>query len=252
MKKITLAALLLISFSALYAQSPKWYVAVSSGAGWGGPNASLKKTFEKKGFNQTSTSLILFMSFTADYPKVSSGVPAAVRAGVQLKENLNLFAIAGTSAAGEVNGYKNTSNEIASFLGIFGGSVGRYIAISHKVTEVAVGLEHQLKNSHLRLGYAPAAYLMRYHNIHSLNTGKKTAFVPGLAFTGRLPLGKEKRRIGAELVADINLAPPATIEAQYDNEMDDNGINRKVQVLGPTKVSMVHGTMGLALTYRKK
>lgn len=249
MRKLLLAAGLFLAVAPSFAQNTQWYISFSPGAGWGGPNGSLKKEFEKRGYNQTSTSILLFMSFTSDYPQASSGVPVTVRGGVQLKPNLNLFAIAGTSTSGEVTGYKNTSNEIASFLGIFGGSIGTYISIDYKVTQVALGLEHQMKGNRLKLGYAPAAFLLSYHNIHSASTAKNTAFVPGITLTGRLPLGKEKRTIGTELFADLNLAPPATIKEQV--YVADNGVDTKT-VLPATKVNMVHGMVGVALTIRKK
>ena len=249
MRKLLLAAGLFFAVAPSFAQNTKWYIAVSPGAGWGGPNGSLKKEFEQRGYNQTSTTVILFVSFGTKYPQASSGVPLTVRGGLQLKPNLNLFAIAGTSSSGEVTGYKNTSNEIATFLGIFGGSIGTFVSIDYKVTQVAVGLEHQMKGSRIKLGYAPAAFLLRYHNIYSSNTGKKTAFVPGVALTGRMPLGKDKRTIGVELIADLNLAPPATIKEQIYTA--DNGIDTK-RVLPATKVNMVHGMVGLALTLRKK
>ena len=249
MRKLFLAAGLFLAVAPSFAQNTKWYISVGSGYGWGGPNGSLKNEFEKRGYNQTSTTVILFASFGTKYPQAYSGVPVTVRGGLQLKENLNLFAIAGTSTSGEVTGYKNTSNEIATFLGIFGGSIGTFVSIDYKVTQVAVGLEHQMKGSRIKLGYAPAAFLMRYHNRHSIHTAKKTAFVPGVALTGRLPLGKEKRTVGVELISGINLGPPATIREQIYTA--DNGIGTKT-VLPATKVNMVHGKAGLALTLRKK
>lgn len=252
MRKLIFSAVVLFAAVQAFAQPAKWYLSFSPGGGWGGPSGSLKNKFEKLGYNQTSTTVIFFLPFESDYPKVEHGVPASLRAGKHLKGNKSIFLVAGTSAAGEVRGYKNTGGVSYDFFGIFGGSAGTYISIQHQVTEVAIGLEHRMTNSRLSLGYAPAAFLLRYRNVHSSDGGKKTAFVPGVALTGRLPLGKEKRRIGMELVADLNLAPPATIKEQYDSYLTDNGTSQSKIVLPATKVNMVHGMVGLALTFRKK
>jgi len=247
MRKLFAVAAFLLAVAPAFAQNTQWYFSVSSGLGWGGPQSSLISKFEKTGFNQTSTGIIIFINYSIDYPQKSRGVPVTARAGYRLKENLNLFALAGASAAGTVEGYKKTGEIID--LGIFGGSVGTHITINYDVTEVAVGLEHEIKNTRLKLGYAPAAFILNYRNNHSINTGKETSLVPGVALTARMPLGKEKRSVGFELIADLNLAPPATIKEQV--YQGDNGIGTKT-VLSATKVNMVHGMAGVALTFRKK
>ena len=76
--------------------------------------------------------------------------------------------------------------------------------------------------------------------------------VPGAAFTGRVPLGKAKKRIGIELVADIHLAPPVTLKAQELSTVDIDFNAKIITVIPPTKVSMVHGNAGVAITLRHK
>jgi hypothetical protein len=249
MKELLLATLLTTFFTTAFAQPPKWYLSVSSGAGWGGPKGSIKSKFEKTGFNNTSSFNIIGIGGSTQYPVVYSGLPLLVRAGKRLKGAKSIFLIAGTSAAAEVSGYKKEG----SFSGFIGGTLGTHIFIRYKVMQVTAGMEHTMPKSRLKLGYAPSAFLLRYSNVPGgLESKKTTSVVPGLALTGRLPLGKEKRRVGVELVADVNVAPSATIKEQYKTMTDDNGSSKEVQVLSATKVSMVHGMAGLALTFRKK
>lgn len=250
MKKILPAAVLFFFFSTAWAQPADWYVAISAGAGWGGPKSSIKNKFEKTGFNQTGTSDFLgFVSHTT-YPDVEMGVPVILRAGKRLKGSKSIFMLAGSSAASEVTGFKRQGYD--SFLGLFGGSYGQKVAIRYNITQLAVGIEHTIKNSRFKLGYAAAAYRLRYHNRYGVDAGKKTALVPGGVITGRVPLGKERRRVGIELMADINVAPRVTLKAQQLKTQDVDGNFTVIHVMAPAKVNMVHGMAGLALTFRKK
>ena len=249
MKKLFFAAAFFISAAGAFAQTTDWYVSVSIGPGWGGPQGSLKNKFEKTGFNQTSEFSFFGLGSNTSYPIVYRGVPVLVRAGKKLKGKKSIYVVAGTSAAAEVSGYKREG----SFGGVIAGTFGTHINMNYKVTQIAAGLENSMPKSRIKLGYAPGAFLLRYHNTPGVSNPKKTtSVVPGLALTGRLPLGREKNNVGVELVADINLAPPATIKEQYKMVGDNISGFSTVQALSATKVNMVHGTAGLALTLRKK
>lgn len=248
MRKLLSAVAFLFFFTSAFSQTPKWYLSVSTGAVWGGPKGAIKSKFENNGFNQTSTFNFFGWGGSTNYPIVSSGLPVLFKAGKKIKDNRSVYLMAGTSAAAEVSGFKNDGTNSGLF-----GSLGTHVHVRYKVLQVAVGMEYNLRKSRIKLGYAPGVFLLRYSHVPGMDKVKKeTAVVPGLALTGRLPLGKEKRRIGMELVADINLAPPATIQEQYKTSIDGNFNSTEVQVLSPTKVSMVHGMAGLALTYRHK
>ena len=250
MKKFLSAAIFFLFLSPAFAQPANWYVSISTGVGLGGPKGSIKRAFEKSGFNHTSNSSFLGWESTTSYPDVEMGMPLMVRAGRKIKETKSIFIMAGRSTAARVMGFKNQG--YGSFFGLFSGSYGQMVTIDYKITQLAFGLEHTVKNSRLKLGYAAAVYQLRYHNRHGLNTGKKTALVPGAAFTSRLPLGKEKRKVGVELVADINLAPRAKLAAQQISFVDNDFNTKIITVMPTTKVNMVHGTAGVALTFRKR
>lgn len=235
-------------FTTVLAQPPKWYLSVSTGPGWGGPKGSIKSKFEKTGFNQTSTFSFFGLGGSTKYPIVSSGVPLLLKVGKKLKGKRSVYVIGGVSASAEVSGFKDEGSNNGLF-SLWGTS----IFIRYNIILLAAGMEYTMPKSRIKLGYAPGAFLLRYGNNRPTNKGNKTiSVVPGLALTARLPMGKETSSVGVELVADINLAPLATIKEQYKTFFDSSYNNIEKEVLSPTKVNMVHGMAGLALTFRKK
>lgn len=250
MRKLLSTVASILFFTAAFSQNANWYISVSTGAGWGGPKGSLKNKFEKTGYNQTANSNFFGWQSTVKYPHVTPGLPLMIRAGKNLKGNKSIYFMAGTSAANEVEGFKKSG--YGSFFGLFAGDVGTTVSIKYKIRMAAAGMEYAMPNSKLKLGCAAGLFIMQYHNMYSTDAGKKALVLPGLALTARQPLGKEKRRVGVELVVDVNVAASATIKDQYHSLADNNGFYKEVNVFTATKVSMVHGMAGLALTYRKK
>ena len=122
--------------------------------------------------------------------------------------------------------------------------------INYKVYQLGAGFEHTLPNTKIKLGYGPSLYLFSY--IYNFNkSDRNTSLVPGANFSGRVPLGKEKRRIGVELVADVNLAPSAKMKALHYT-YNDGTADKTELLIQESKVIMVQGMAGLALTFRKK
>ncbi len=247
MRKYLLVAAITVAASASQAQTPQWFVSASTGAGWGGPKSSIKKTLIKNNFNHTSYFSFLGWGGKTEYPIVYSGVPVLLKVGKKVKENKSVYLLGGIAGQNEVSGFRNEGT--GDFLGLFGGSLGTHVNINYKVYQLGAGFEHTLPNTKIKLGYGPALYMLSY--VYNFKDSRNNALVPGANFSGRVPLGKEKRKIGLELVADVNLAPPAKMKALHYTYND--GTADKTELLIPeNKVSMVQGMAGLALTFRKK
>ena len=250
MRKLLTAATFFFTFSAaLQAQTANWFVSFQTGTGWGGPKGSIKKTLIKNSFNQTSYFNFLGLSGKIAYPISSSGVPALLKVGKKVKGNKSIYLLGGLTGNGEVSGFRNEG--YSDFLGLFGSSVGMHVRINYNVYQLGAGFEHTLPNTKIKLGYGPALYLFNYKHSNDVEGGSNNSLVPGASFTGRVPLGKEKRRIGVELVADVNLAPPAKMKTLHYS-FNDGTAEKTVALIPQSNVSMVQGMAGIALTFRHR
>ncbi|MGV3657200.1 MAG: hypothetical protein ACO1NX_04575, partial [Chitinophagaceae bacterium] len=96
MRKYSLAAAITVAAAAAaQAQTPQWFVSASTGAGWGGPKGSIKKTLIKNSFNHTSYLSFLGWEGKTEYPIVYSGVPVLLKAGKKVKENKSVYLLGG-------------------------------------------------------------------------------------------------------------------------------------------------------------
>jgi hypothetical protein len=66
-----------------------------------------------------------------------------------------------------------------------------------------------------------------------------TSLVPGASFTARLPLGKEKKLFGVELVFEGNMAPPIQMKSGHNDGFQAKNAN------------MFSANAGLAFSLRK-
>ncbi|MBD0297117.1 MAG: hypothetical protein ICV84_18280 [Flavisolibacter sp.] len=70
----------------------------------------------------------------------------------------------------------------------------------------------------------------------------------------RTPIGKEKRLVGIDLVFEGNLAPPARMkeirERTNSNPQFTSVLTQYTSILKESKVNMIHGMIGLALSFR--
>ena len=87
--------------------------------------------------------------------------------------------------------------------------------------------------------FGPSLFLFNYK---PNNNERQTAFVPGASFTSRLPLGKEKRLFGIDLLLDASLAPPVKVD------MKDTSPG----AFKATKANMIHGSIGFACSFRRQ
>jgi hypothetical protein len=117
------------------------------------------------------------------------------------------------------------------------------------VLQFGAGYQYHYTNTRTKLAVAPSLFVYRYQNTEAVQKQKYAAIRPGVSFSGRLPLGKEKRLFGVDLIADLNLVPPVKMKTLSTEEIVDN---QKITVtLNGRSVNMVHGMLGFAFSLRR-
>ncbi len=233
MKHILTACILLLNHGGI-AQNNKWFVSLSSDFVIAGPGAALKQKMLRQGFDDDNSFYFLFIGWTEVNPKKLSYGGLKIRGGKKISGHRSLYFVAGLAEDAEVRGFRSSgySNTI-----IGGGSYGSAVSIRYSLWQLSAGYMYSSKNK-LKLGFGPSVFLLSYKP----NEEKRQAsLVPGANFIARVPLGKEKKLLGMEIVAEANLAPPANI----------NMVKQDVQGFKPGSVNMVYGSLGFAFCFRK-
>jgi hypothetical protein len=234
MKKLLTALFILVNLSS-FGQTADWNISITSGLSIGGPAGSLKKQMIDQGFDQTGDYNFFGWTGTTDYPTKGKTPSLMFRVTKKVRPNRSLYFMAGLADQGEVTGFKNTG--YTDLWGILGGSDGPMPRVKYSIYQFMGGFMYASPKGGGKLGFGPSLNLFNY----TVGTGEKqTAFVPGATVTGRLPLGRERRAVGVELIADLNMAPSVNIK---DNNTAEGGFH-------PGKVSMFSLGFGLALTIR--
>jgi hypothetical protein len=234
MKKLLTAMFILVNLSS-FGQTADWNISITSGLNIGGPAGSLKKQMIDQGFDETSDYNFFGWTGTTDYPTKGKTPSLMFRVTKKVNPNRSLYFMAGLADQGNVTGFKN--NGYTDLWGILGSSDGPMPRVKYSIYQFMGGFMYASSKGGRKLGFGPSLNLFNY----KVGEGEKqTAFVPGATVTGRLPLGRERRAVGVELIADLNMAPPVTIK---DNNTAEGGFH-------PGKVSMFSLGFGLALTVR--
>jgi hypothetical protein len=249
MKKVTLLLLATSTISLTsFAQPSKWFVSAVTGIPFGGPVGSLKKHFRRDGLNHTESFQVLFIGGSTKYPIGTRNPPLLVKFGKRLNERRSLYIVAGVSSSGEAEGYKRYDEESALFP-LFYSTTGSYVTVKYRLLQVAAGYQYHYANKRLKLAAAPSLFIYKYQNTRAIRKQQHAAVVPGMAFSGRLPLGKEKKLFGVDLIADLNLAPPVKMkELRTENH---NSGETVATVLKSGSVNITHGMVGLAFSFRR-
>jgi hypothetical protein len=238
MKKL-FSLLLVVGNLNCFAQANKWFVSFSAAPTIGGPSSSIKKQFVSQGFDQTSSFNFLGLEGTTKYPVVMKDASLLIRGGAKLNDHRSIYFTVGQSAAGTVEGYKNEG--YSDFLGIFGGSYGQTISIDYHTYQFTAGYMYSFPNTRSKVGFGPSFFLFDYAITENNNSkGSHTALSPGATFTARLPLGKERKLFGVELVFEGNAALPVKMKS----EMEGAGFQ-------PGTVNMFSANIGIAFCFRK-
>lgn len=233
MKHVLTAAFLLCTLAAT-AQNNQWFVSLSSDFVVAGPGAALKEKMLRQGFDDDNTSYLLFIGWTEVNPKKLSYGGLKLRGGKKISEKRSVYFVTGLVEDAEVRGFKSSgfSNTIFG-----GGSYGTAVSIRYSLWQLAAGYMYSSK-SKMKLGLGPSFFLLNYKPNEEK---KQNLLVPGASFTARVPLGKEKKLLGIEIVAEANLAPPAKMKMEKQND----------QGFEPGNVNMVFGSIGLAYCFRR-
>lgn len=239
MRKLILLLLLSPGLWASAQKKEKWFLSFSSGTGLGGPSLSIKKQMNDQGFNQSAEYNFFGWSGVTDYPKKSVEASLLLRAGKAISDKKSIFLIAGRREKGSVKGFIGQGS--SSFFGIIGGSYGFQPSVEYAVYELTAGYLYNTR-SHSRVGFGPSVFLVPYTVNNARYEEKKySAFIPGVSFTARVPLGREKRMVGLDLVFDAQLAPPVKMKVE---EEEADGFHMR-------RANMMRASAGLALSLRQ-
>jgi hypothetical protein len=241
MKKLILSIFVLAGMNA-FGQASKWFVSLTPSSAFGGPFASINNQMKKQGWGEASSFNFLGLTGTINYPVGEKNPGVLLRIGKRISDFKTVYMVAGISNSGYVGGFKNEG--YTDLLGIFGGSIGDWATIHYKVLQFTGGYLYSFPKTRAQLGFGPSVFILNYNVTQTGRSGGEThaSFVPGATFTARLPLGKEKRLFGIDLIVEGSLAPPAKMK------VDDKSIT----AFDPGKVNMIHGTAGLAFCLRQK
>lgn len=238
MKKFFSAMLFICSLNC-FGQPSKWFVSFSLTPTFGGPSASFKHQMVKQGFNQTGTGELIFFRWSTDYPDVSKQPAILIRGGKKINDRRSFYFVAGQSAAGTVDGFKNEG--YTSFIGIIGGSYGQLVSINYKLYQLTGGYLYSFPNTRAKLGFGPTVFLLNYKTSENYSTDESHAgLTAGASFVARLPFGKEKKLVGFEFVLEGNMAPSIKVKSSMDNTGFD-----------PKSAGLFFLNAGIALTFHR-
>jgi hypothetical protein len=232
------------------AQPAKWFVSVATGYTMGGPAASIKNNMRRCNLDHISSFSALWGLFsgTTNYPESSRNLPLLLKAGKRLTDKRSLYLVVGISGTGSVEGFRKIAFD-ESWDDFFSKSVGIHVHVEYKLYQISAGYQYSYPNTHAKIAVAPSLFLFRYQNTSASTLQRHTAVAPGVAFTSRLPLGKEKRLIGVDLLVELNLAPPVKMQALTTEYT--YGDKTSTATLQRSNVNLVHGMLGLALSLRR-
>jgi hypothetical protein len=192
-----------------------------------------------QGFDQTSTGSFLGWNWTTDFPKVSKSASLLLRGGKKMDDRRSIYFVAGLSAKGKVEGFKNQGYD--DFLGIFGGSYGQSVGVDYSVYQLTAGYLYSFTNTKAKIGFGPSVFCLDYSVSDNYAKGEDhVSLMPGASFTARVPLGKEKKLFGFELVFEGNMAPPAKMKAQKTT----SGFEVK-------NANLIQANLGFAVTFKR-
>jgi hypothetical protein len=230
------------------AQGSKWFVSVATGAPYGGPGVSMKKNFRRDGLDGTESFAVLFFGGTTKYPVNMWNPSLLLKFGKRLSEKRSWFAVAGLSSSGEAEGYKR-NGEAGLLFPIFYSTSGTHVTVKYQVLQFGAGYQYHYAKTRTKLSVAPSLFVYRYKNTRALQKQQYAAIRPGMAFSGRLPLGKEKKLFGVDVIADLNLVPPVKMKTLTTETVTDSG--KITTTLNSGSVNLVHGMLGFAFSLRR-
>src|SRR4051812_10143667 len=189
MKKLT-ALFLVLAITGNYSEAQSnWFFMMSGGVTVSGPGATLEQKLKEDGFNTSSNSWNIFGSSSIGYPHVFHKVPLLFSIGKRISSKGSVLLMAGRSDAGEARGFTESAG----------------ISIPYKIFQITAAYQINFSGSRFKLAAGPSAFHFSY-GPSSPSATAGSEWKPGLSFTGRVPMGNEKKMVGMELFLLLNLA----------------------------------------------
>lgn len=229
MKKLLSALFILVNLSA-FGQASDWFITLSSGYSMGGPLRSIKNQMIEQGYDDTYSYDFFGITGSTKYPRTAKGAYLLVRGGKKMTERKSLYFIAGQVDQGEVWGFKKKANPDP-----YGYIIGDFPDVRFSLLQFSAGYQFHYTSTRAKLGLGPTIFILRQSSY-----GRKVAsYAPGLTATARLPLGREKRLVGMELIMDANLGLPMKMKQTFTSSFT------------PGKVNICSVNLGLAISFRR-
>lgn len=237
MKKLFVIMLAVINLNC-FAQPKNWFVSFSITPAFGGPSASLKSQMKRQGYgDQAESTFHLFGSGTTSYPTGGS-VAFLARGGKRITDHKSIYFVAGVAEKATIEGF-HAQGWSDGFLGLFAGTYGDYVSVSYTTYQLTAGYMYSFSNTRVKIGFGPSIYILNYGTSSNYEAkNNHTSLVPGASFTSRLPIGKEKKLFGVELIFEGNMAPPVKMKSDHTGSFQ------------PRNANMFSANAGLAFTFR--
>jgi hypothetical protein len=229
MKKLLTALFILVNLSA-FGQASDWFVSLSSGYSIGGPLKSIKNQMVEQGYSDTHSYDFFGITGSTKYPRTAKGAYLLVRGGKKITGRRSIYFIAGQVDQGEVWGFKANPNPDP-----YGFIIGDFPDVRFSLLQFSAGYQFHYANTRAKLGLGPTIFILK----QSSYGHKLASYAPGLTATARLPLGKEKRLVGMELIMDANLGLPMKMKQTFTSSFS------------PGKVNLCSLNLGLAISFRR-
>ena len=229
MKKLLTALFILVNLSA-FGQASDWFITLSSGYSMGGPLRSIKHQMIEHGYNDTYSYDFFGITGSTKYPRSAKGAYLLVRGGKKINELKSLYFIAGQVDQGEVWGFKENTNPDP-----YGFIIGDFPDVRFSLLQFSAGYQFHYTGTRAKLGLGPTIFILK----QSSYGHKVASYAPGLTATARLPLGKEKRLVGMELIMDANLGLPMKMKHSFTSSFS------------PGKVNLCSINLGLGISFRR-
>lgn len=241
MKKYLLSVFLILALQG-WSQKDNWFISISTGAVLGGPTPSLYQKMMDQRFNQTSQGSFLGLMWTVNYPHKNSTPYLKLLAGKKMATNKSAYLITGIAGSGRVTGYKLTGGYVD--LGFFGSTTGDNPVIDYSVYQIGGGLFFHFEKSRIKMGAAPSAFIFSYKSGYQKKSS--VCISPGMEGTIRLPLGKEKKMFGIDLMAHVIAAAPV------NPDLNKNlAAGEERTAFNATGTSLLQAALGIAFSLRQ-
>jgi hypothetical protein len=233
----------LLSSAVLFGQTSKWFITVAAAPTMGGPSAGIKKNMQRSGFDHLTSYSFFGWTGSTQYPVVEKNPAVLVTVGKKVNEFKSLYITGGVAASGTVSGFRSYGSY--DYL-LWSGEMGNSVKIAYSLWQLSAGYQYRLPGTRAKLGFGPDLFVFRY--CEQEEEQNHAAILPGVSGQLRLPLGRERRRLGLELFLEAQVGPPARTRA-YSKTYEADG-RTYTTVLEKGNASVTQLLAGLSFAFR--